>query len=64
MDINFDPNTQSLQLKQIYIDRGEIITVLKNGNIIWSIDPNTLTQEQMIELWNQGLRHIWDVIDK
>lgn len=64
MDINFDPNTQSLQLKQIYIDRGEIITVLKNGNIIWSIDPNTLTQEKMIELWNQGLRHIWDVIDK
>ena len=64
MDINFDPNTQSLQLKQIYIDRGEMITVLKNGNIIWSIDPNTLTQEKMIELWNQGLRHIWDVIDK
>jgi hypothetical protein len=64
MDITFNPDTQLLQLKQVYIDRGDIITVLKNGNIIWSIDPNVLTQEQMIELWYQGLRHIWDVIDK
>lgn len=64
MDIIFNPDTQYLNFKQIYLDKGEMITVFKNGNIIWSVDPNNTTQDMMVYLWNEGLRHIWDVFDK
>lgn len=64
MEINFNPQTQYLNFKQIYLDRGETIYVYKGNSIpSYIIDPNTTTQEMMIDFWNQGLVHLFDVFD-
>ena len=65
MESNFNPDTQYLVFKTIYIDRMEIISVYKGQNYpAYVIDPATCTQEEMQHYWADGLTHIFDVVDK
>ena len=65
MELNFDPETQYLQFKFIYTDTMDIISVYKGQSYpAYVIDPSICTQEEMISYWNEGLFHIFDVLDK
>lgn len=63
MDITFNPETQYLEFKEIYILKAQMITVFRDGSVIWTVDPNNTEQSERQNLWNSGLKHIWDVID-
>lgn len=64
MELTFNPENQYLSFKQIYLDSGDIIFIYKgNSTPSFVIDPNITTQEMMIDFWNQGLVHLFDVFD-
>jgi len=54
MENEFDPNTQELVFKSIYLQTMDIIT----------IDPLITTQEEMQQYWSYGLHQLFDVVDK
>lgn len=65
MDINFNPDLQYLNFKQVYLETNDIISVYKGGTSpSYVIDPLNTTQEEMIYYWTQGLKHIFDIFDK
>ena len=64
MEQNFNSELQELAFKLVYTDRMELISIY-NG---WPapkyvIDPLTCTQEEMQQYWNEGLQHLFDIID-
>ncbi len=64
MEITFNTENQYLNFKQIYLDSSDTIYVYRgNSTPSFVIDPNTTTQEMMIDFWNQGLEHLFDVFD-
>ena len=69
MDITFDPETQYLVFKQSLIDdcilRQSPIYIYKGFNFpSYTIVPEETTQEMMLFYWNEGLKHLFDVINK
>lgn len=65
MENEFDPNTQELVFKPIYLQTMDIITVYQGDcNPSFIIDPLTTTQEEMQQYWSYGLHQLFDIIDK
>ena len=63
MDITFDPTTQYLEFKQVYLDKMEIIYVYKGlSSPAYTIDPGDTPQELRENYWNIGLEHLFDII--
>lgn len=63
MDITFDPTTQYLEFKQIYLDKMEIIYVYKgNSSPVYTIDPSDTSQELREYYYLNGLDHIFDIV--
>ena len=64
MEQNFNPETQYLIFKQIYIDRAELISIYMGWPAPkYVIDPISCTQEEMHQYWNEGLQHLFDIVD-
>lgn len=63
MDISFDRMTQMLVFKPIYLETMDIITIWQNSSPIYVIDPNNITQDDMINYWDMGLYHLFDVVN-
>ena len=63
MDITFDPTTQYLEFKQIYLDKMDIICIYQGSlTPTYTIDPSNTPQDLREYYWNLGLTHIFDVI--
>jgi len=61
MELNFNPETQYLVFKPIYVD---IISVYQGQSYpAYVIDPAICTQEEMQQYWSYGLTHLFDIID-
>ena len=65
MELNFNSETQYLAFKSVYTDSMELISIY-NGQSApkYVIDPTTCTQEEMQQYWNDGLQHLFDIVDK
>ena len=65
MELSFNPETQYLMFKPTYLETMDVISIY----VGWSspkyiIDPTICTQEEMQQYWNEGLQHLFDIIDK
>ena len=64
MESSFNPETQYLVFKQIYIDRDETIYIYKGQSYpTYTIDIHTCTQQEMQDYWTLGLIHLFDIVD-
>ena len=64
MESSFNPETQYLVFKQIYIDRDETIYIYKGQSYpTYTIDIHACTQQEMQDYWTLGLIHLFDVVD-
>ena len=62
MDITFDPTTQYLEFKKVYLDKMEIIYVYRGSSSpLYTIDPSDTSQELRENYWNNGLSYIFDI---
>lgn len=65
MELNFNPETQYLVFKPLYIETMDIISVYKGQSYpTYVIDPATCTQEEMQQYWNHDLTYLFDIVDK
>ena len=65
MELSFNPETQYLVFKPIYLETMDAISIYK-GQVspTYVIDPATCTQEEMQQYWSYGLTHLFDIVDK
>ena len=64
MELNFNPDTQYLVFKTVYIDTMEPISIYTGQPYpAYTIDPVTCTQEEMQQYWSYGLTHLFDIVD-
>ena len=64
MELSFNPETQYLVFKPIYLETTDVISIYK-GQVspTYVIDPTTCTQEEMQQYWSYGLTHLFDIVD-
>ena len=63
MEETFDPTTQYLQFKQSIIDESTIYVYQNWSFPSFTIIPSETSEDMKLFYWNQGLTHLFDVIN-
>jgi hypothetical protein len=63
MEETFDPTTQYLEFKQTIIDESPIYVYQNWSFPSITIIPSETSEDMKLFYWNQGLTHLFDVIN-